>query len=403
MLPKYYKQKIFLFLYIKIGKIMNDIFNYLKKNKIIKYSDIYKSFDYTVTNNEKLTIFFVDKARTTDYIYDFYYTTKEYFEEFWLDEIIYIFESNKKQSLSLDSIIQSASIDVVNIFNIKKYNTIAFDENKVLEIIKKYPQKFNYKNLKPDLPKINPEYVIISLIDFNGKYLSLSDSKVITDLITNILRDNGPLSINKIVSMLNRRNILYPVVKPFENEQIKEIILNNSEKFVFEESKGIIQLKNDLNLIINSLSQNKINLTELSKLNYDNNVEVLVALYFKGEKFILSEAEEYVKTRPIISIYTIGKYDLYIFDTLEIYLSNELAEIIDSLFENDYQAENWMLNNLSASYYYEYCESSSMFYENVVKKLINQLSPVFNLQDNPGNLFKYTLESKLRNKKAQIR
>jgi hypothetical protein len=212
--------------------------------------------------------------------------------------------------------------------------------------------------LRPELPKINPVYIIITLSGTKNNYIKLSEEKVIADIITNILREKEKISLENLTKSLNRMKIYYPLVKPFELETIKKILLNNPKKFAFNDSSGIVELTDDLSIVINSLKRNKIKITELSQINLEEDVEILVAIRFTGKKFILTEAEEYVKTRPIICIFTISKYDLYVFDTLEIYLSKEFAEIIDSLFESDKHSEDWMLNNLSASYYYEYCQFS---------------------------------------------
>lgn len=132
---------------------MKELKSYLEKNKIISSADLHKSFGDASSISNKLKVLFIDGAKWTDYVYVYYYTTEEYFEEFWLEEISYIFESKGERKISLDSILYYAASDVVNIFNIRSYNTIKFNEIEILKIIEKHHDKFEIKTCDPNFPK----------------------------------------------------------------------------------------------------------------------------------------------------------------------------------------------------------------------------------------------------------
>jgi len=53
--------------------------------------------------------------------------------------------------------------------------------------------------------------------------------------------------------------------------------------------------------------------------------------------------------------------------------------------------ESWLRKNVVLSYYEEFLPEITL----LAPQIIEKISPVFNVNKNPGNLFQYTLKSKL--------
>ncbi len=138
--------------------------------------------------------------------------------------------------------------------------------------------------------------------------------------------------------------------------------------------------------------------------------------YLLVKNFLIEEAKEYIATRPIIYIGLTSQISkFFIFDrnkfsfhsdTILVDFINksdkskkesimeleELYRYLLSILGSWENVKNWLKENVVFSIY----EEAVKGLEPVYQKLIEKYSPIFNVNNNPGNLFAYTLEQKVQ-------
>lgn len=183
------------------------------------------------------------------------------------------------------------------------------------------------------------------------------------------------------------------IIKPVTKKELREILSNNIY-FLYDKENDAVRLftNNELSEKIKNYFNQNYSPISISDTKYDK--AGILAIKFTGKEFPLSEAKEYINVRPIIFLCDVAK-NSSIKDILLI--NRELSEkesndikYLKCLFDNDQEFINWLENNTSVSFH----ETHPKIIKYVHPKLLEDLSPIFNIQHNPGNLFQYTLKTK---------
>lgn len=318
----------------------------------------------------------------------------EMLEEFWLNEILYILKK-KNDEVDLQTVINILEVQVVNYYGLTDPLGESFEltsdaglgnekNKKLIDFIDKHSKIFYRRIGEGEFAKT----WFIGLTDWKDKVLE-NDRKIIRNAAIKVLRDmkGESISLKELTYSVNRIKLDIFTPKPFNEELIKEIILQNSGRLVYDISKDKITLSEDLEYITNYFKENRYNFNEF---NFAENSSGLLAYIFVGKEFPLKEAEEYVKTRPIIFI-----DEIHYTNVNRINISNEstLREYLKAVMDisDDEEIKKWLSENIALSYY----EESKAEIKKIAPKIIEKFSPIFNLDKNPGNLFQYTLKSKL--------
>lgn len=316
-------------------------------------------------------------------------------EEFWFNELMYLLKT-KKDHLDIKEIIEDFRTQLVNYYNLTDPLGESFDihsdaglgdnnKKNLLAFIDKHSDTF-YR--KTGLDKFGSETWLIGLVEWKDTVLD-TDRKLIRNVMIKISRDlkGKSITLKELTYSVNRVKLDTLTPKPFNEELIKEIILQNSGRLMYDISKDTISLSDDLEFMTNYFKENRYNFNEF---NFAENSSGLLAYIFIGKEFPLKEAEEYVKTRPVIFI-----DEIHYTNVNRINFSNEstLIEYLKAVMDtsNDEEIKKWLSENIALSYY----EESKAEIKKIAPKIIEKFSPIFNLDNNPGNLFQYTLKSKL--------
>ncbi len=321
-----------------------------------------------------------------------YFFHPEMLEEFWFNEILYILKK-KNDEVVTETIIDELGKQVVNYYGLKDPLGESFDltsdaglgEEKnatLLKFLNKHNNNF-YVRQGEDwlLGKKN----LVGLVEWKDKVLD-RDMKIIRNVIIKVLRDmkEKNLSLKDLTYSVNRIKLDTLIPKPFNEELIKEIVIQNSGRLVYDISKDAIALPDDLEYITNYFKENRQHFNEFI---FPQDTSGLLAWIFTGSDFPMKEAIEYVKTRPIIFM------DEILHRTSNSLLINdEFREYLKAVMDtsDNEEIEIWLSENVTLSYYEESLSEIKKLYP----KIIEKFSPVFNVNKNPGNLFQYTLKSK---------
>ena len=134
------------------------------------------------------------------------------------------------------------------------------------------------------------------------------------------------------------------------------------------------------------------------KLNW----ATIISIRFKGNKFPLEEAKEYIELRKIIYLYGLESYGNIVDykSDLSYILTNEFYENLNALIPDEKELVKFINENLDFSLFFLPREQLN----STVEFLIKEFSPILNLKGNRGNLFYYTISKKvekLRNENKQ--
>ena len=386
----------------------NDILELFEKEKRpILEDEVWRKFGIeSVVDFENTTIVPDDEARDAVSIYIWVRTSDststqrkepykfhpDMLEEFWLNEILYILKNNNDE-VDLKTIIEELGQQVVNYyglsdplgksFQITSDAGLGKEQNaRLLKFFDKHKDKFYVRQGKKGLR----DAYIVGLVEWKDKVLE-NDRKIIRNAMIKVLRDTKgkSLSLKDLTFAVNRIKLETLTPKPFNEELIKQIVIQNSGRLVYDISKDAITLSDDLEYITNYFKENRQHFNEF---NFPQNTSGFLAWVFIGNDFPMKEAIEYVKTRPIIFIDEILDRT-----SKNILVNYKLIEYLKAVMDtsDDEEIKTWLSENVILSYYEEGIDQVKL----LSPKIIEKFSPIFNTNKNPGNLFQYTLESKL--------
>jgi len=338
-----------------------------------------------------------------------FYYSKDLLEKYWLNEIKFQLQSRKSE-LPIDAVTSQLKhqlhihFGLINPRGKASYYTDAglgeHPETRIIEFLLKYENIFYIRQ------KTSGNYqTVVGLKQWLTETSEIDSIKIKSSIIS-VLR-NAPekkLWIDDIVFGINRFNIETITTKPYNMNLIEKIIENDPKRFnsdyLFRKEiaatnnaiqkageKYMVELTDDIEYISYYFKENQ---KLLKNINYDNLYSGFAAFSFIGKKFPLDEAQEYVKTRPIIYIEQIkdpAPVSLY----GSKWLPYELNSYLESLFTATDEVDKWCEENLTISIYSEHFDEIKL----LVPKVISHFSPIFNVAGNAGNLFEHILEQKL--------
>lgn len=314
----------------------------------------------------------------------------DHLERFLIDEIGTILEDENKE-ISLKELRDIIKRSFYFSFWNNKFTTSVINfqclhngDDFLLKIIKKNDHLFYIKNED----------------SFWDYYIKIGNKKWIEEKIfeaEKILRNRIIFSIfkplnktsftlSKLTQRTNRSIIDPDLPKPYSEELIEKIIKDNPDRFIYNEKTKIVELVDDLIFLENSFNKNKQLLKDFNSKSEDSG---FIAFSFIGKIFPLSEAKDYISTRPIIYITTVENLSEEFQNLIET-KESELIEIISAILPEDIKIIDWINQNLAVSF----VEFDKNYMNLIRNQVIEKFSPIFNLNDNPGNLFQYTLKNK---------
>lgn len=201
-----------------------------------------------------------------------------------------------------------------------------------------------------------------------------------------ILHEYQALPIKKLLLKLNLVDEDFGYPKPYTLETLSFLTDTNSEIFKVEED--LISLR-DLNERVAKSGKKK---ELLPSFKPTASVSGLLVFYFFGDSFIIEDAKEYVRLRNAVYFYPIQDV-LKWQDEVFLDQNSELLTILKGLELAD--PVSWAEKNLAVSFIIE----DFNYLKLGLQDLLQEFSPVFNLDKNPGNLFRQVFVE-LRNKAA---
>jgi len=381
----------------------NKILDFLKKeNRPIHQSELLRKFgvksveeiDWGVGNEakEEVEIRIWVREFNNRLRKELYYFHPDLLKEFWLNEILYLLRA-KNDQIEIDDILKELRKQFVNYYNLSDPLGESFEITSDAGLGGGYNKKlFDFIDQHSDIfyRRIGEEYNrkqwFIGLNVWKDKVLEI-DRKIIRNAVIKVLRDmkGQSLSLKDLTFAVNRIKLNTLTPKPFNEELIKQIVIQNSGRLVYDISKDAITLSDDLEYITNYFKENRQHFNEF---NFPQNTSGFLAWVFIGNDFPMKEAIEYVKTRPIIFIDEILDRT-----SKNILVNYKLIEYLKAVMDtsDDEEIKTWLSENVILSYYEEGIDQVKL----LSPKIIEKFSPIFNTNKNPGNLFQYTLESKL--------
>lgn len=232
----------------------------------------------------------------------------------------------------------------------------------------------------------------------NRTYITLQKKEDLKNFIAKTIFQRGKQLIvnNDYFSQLGKQEIL-ELVNTTENyflEYQKPLVLSDLNAI----QKGNNNWFDDYgdSIVFKDLAPLKENLrNHYGRLLLPHQGTAIFAFYFIGEHFPLPEAETFVKLSQIIYLKKFSWYDHSDISGFEdiVVKKFELWTLLTALIKNNDDPVKWFKENITISYIRP--ENLPYTLDQIYQKLISHYSPIFNIDENPGNLFRITLQEKL--------
>lgn len=202
---------------------------------------------------------------------------------------------------------------------------------------------------------------------------------------------NKESSLQNIIYAINELELDIPYKKPYNRNLIYSVIMDYSNYFEYKDKK--IKVKRDTNSVKEILLQTEdIKSLQISAISSS----AIVSFVYYGNDFILKDADEYVKLRRIIYVGLVEDAKNFI-NTIDRQKDFELFLFLNKLLYNNVPASDWLSDNVKIGIYYDKISELNQLYHS----LLSSLSPVFNLKNNPGNLFAVQLRELLESRENE--
>jgi len=334
---------------------------------------------------------------------DVYYMLREDLEKFWLNEIEIVLDELKSEMI-LSDLTKKLSDSFINYYALRhntysQFEDISYYKSNVgiqhsyenlIGFIDNNKDKF-YK--KTDSIYGSNALVKVGLKSWLEVGIFANPQQIIkNEIINSILKKHTPpaLALENITFRINRLPIDAGIPKPFNNNLLEKIILDDSDRFKYDRSTGLVELIDDLTYLVSVINKNQFLMKEF---NFNLQKAGFLAFTFIGKIFPLKEAIDYVSTRPIIFINTVKNLSNEFSSIIKednLFL-NEFIEYLTAILQNNTSVNDWINENLTVSF----TEFDGDLISKLRNPLISKLSPILNISNNPGNLFQYTLKAKL--------
>jgi len=295
-----------------------------------------------------------------------------------------------KREMTFINVLSQIRLDFISYYALKIASISPFSstvEEKLLSLLGHEDSKFYYKI--NSIYDTKNEYVIGLKNWIRSGYIKAPE-EILKNKIISTLRNESRTNfdLTKLTFYLNRKPLNVGIPKPFSEDLIKQLIINDPVRFIIN-SDRTIRLTDDVEFLANYFKNNQ---TLFNNFCVQRDGAGFLAFIFIGDKFPLAEAEEYVKTRPVIYIALVKNLLNDFKNLISSSGLSELYKFLEVMISPEMSVEEWLKNKVAISFYYEESEELKLLYSRVLE----HFSPVLNLSQNPGNLFQYTLKSKLK-------
>ncbi|NCQ19172.1 MAG: hypothetical protein GW805_12710 [Ignavibacteria bacterium] len=339
----------------------------------------------------------------------FYY---KFIKDFWLKEIETFFFFSSKEEVRLLDIVTPGLKSFSNAFKFEHPKlSIDFANAALTENYDEY----HYIREQIEYGQLTPADMIVEFITknvFRGKnvYKFRNEQGVIIQRMNNshisilseikkllrVVPDNR-IPLNVLCHKLNSSDGEFDIKKPIDQSKLRKAILNEKNGRLEIDSADNVNLVSEIEFLPKYFFENR---ELLANFNFNKSTSGILAFSYLGNKFPLNEAEEYVNVRPVIHLALVKnlkeEFPKLISDLTEneqFTPEREFMFFLKAVLPEDASAVEWLNENIAVSFYEEDAQDLKL----VMPKIIGHLSPVFNLAQNPGHLFPYTLKEKLEN------
>lgn len=309
--------------------------------------------------------------------FNFLFINKEYYSEL-ISDITEDHLSRARYPVTLDQLRLILKNDLATYLGLESFWIEFFDSTDLKYILDKYDDRFVITS------KSQFEDSGSHIIGLKIKEQKLFKDEIFLYKLLQIFRKDENITIDKLLLKLNLLKFESGYAKPFSVETIKT---------VSNRLGGYLQIFGN-RILVTSLSVRIHNAknTRATVENFDSEKEIpgLILFYFTGSQFLFQEMTEYVSLRNLI--YMQPTKNLRI-DSSKIFVSedSELKIILQSKIKET-ELANWINENLAVSFVIEDYDYLKLSFD----KLMQEYSPVLNLDKNPGNLFRGIIEEKIR-------
>lgn len=258
-----------------------------------------------------------------------------------------------------------------------------------------YMKLFDYLEFNPQF-ELNAQSEFLPLQDLlvsinNDLSQDAQNKKLYLEILRLFHKSNDKsLTLSSLTLQLNVSSETFILPKPILSKNLLSFIEKYQYRFDIKEDS--IQLRELTEFTIAALKSNSISLKDF---NTGSNFPGVIFIKFIGKNFPLKEASSYIDIRPIIFISVVE--NLFIDFTDAVFAeSSELYRCLSVFFEDHDQYIEWINQNLAVTFLIEDYDYLLLNFD----KLMIQFSPVFNLEKNPGNLFRTFIEDKIKEKRA---
>lgn len=265
----------------------------------------------------------------------------------------------------------------------EEFNKTDFLLSKILEFFET-DKRFQIKSAPSDPDNLEKALVYFTNEDVVKDHQILILSEIGKLLVAN----NNIIRLTDLIFRLNTTDLDTVFPRPFSRQLILNLINSYSEYLSLEDE--LVMGNRDIAVIVKQAIEESFPL-EKSKAS---NVPGLVFFIFKGNEYPFENSIEYIKLRPVI--YVANCIDCRDFINSFDSAKNEISIFLTGLFGEKEKVKDWLLNNVQIGVYKDYLGIRNFLY----KQIIQKYSPVFNLSENPGNLFYSTLSKLLTSEKS---
>lgn len=325
------------------------------------------------------------------------------FKEFIKTEIETFLE-DENQSLSISDIEKQCYRSLCNYFNYSQYDLYHDGEGgirvfgnltKIIEVINENPQIF-YKIV---FTKTGSWADRVGLIKWVNQVIPSNYSRFEYSILYNFRKSKREsFELKNLDFRINRSPVELDVPKPISMDYVISQIEKSSDIYSYDKETEKVFLKTDLERIKKILQSNSHEFLKFNDFVQSSGTRSsgILSFTYTGPNFPLIEAGEYVKLRNIIFIskaYSLATDFKKLFDFNKI-TDSKILSILSAIIGEE-NLEKWITENIKISFYEEYFEPTDKELIDLEKRIIEDISPLLNLEGNPGNLFRITLEDKL--------
>lgn len=307
------------------------------------------------------------------------FCSKDYFLELASDILIEIFNSRNRKNLTVGVLERQLRHDLQVYLGLGDREFKQFPPEIITTIVDAFPEKFVLQSKSAIDNKMD---LVVSI------EVSASDSMNPVRFLNHLIRLSRKHSTEDTKQLLLKLNLSsedYGMTKPYSSHTIEKISAAFPETLKFDGSQiNILPISERITSSLNN------------KSSIDNfplqagNLSGLLVFSFVGNEFPVKEAKTYVSLRSQIIFMAVSDLK-QVYGKIFTQESYELTKILKA-FLGDIDVWEWAKENLAVSFLVEDYDYLKLNFDS----LMQEYSPVFNLDRNPGNLFRGIIEEKIR-------